>query len=86
MAKGAPRGKPFEKGNKAAENRGQNKISRTVKQTVLEVFDRLQLHESANLEAWAVENTTEFYKIAAKLIPTEITGDIKATIKFKDAE
>lgn len=86
MAKGAPRGKPFEKGNKAAKDRGPNKVTRTVKQSVLEVFDRLQLHETANLESWAIDNTTEFYKIASKLIPTEVTGDIKAIIKFKDAE
>ena len=71
-----PRGKPFEKGNKAASNRGANKITRTVKETVLEVFDRLQLHETANLETWGLQNTTEFYKIAAKLIPTEIKGEV----------
>lgn len=71
-----PRGKPFEKGNKAATNRGPNKVTRTVKETVLEVFDRLQLHDTANLETWGEQNPTEFYKIAAKLIPTEIKGEV----------
>lgn len=71
-----PRGKPFEKGNKAASNRGPNKVTRTVKETVLEVFDRLQLHDTANLETWGENNPTEFYKIAAKLIPTEIKGEV----------
>lgn len=75
------RGKPFEKGNKAASNRGANKITRTVKETVLDVFNRLQLHETANLEAWGEQNPTEFYKIASKLIPTEITGTVKETIE-----
>lgn len=71
-----PRGKPFEKGNKAATNRGPNKVTRTVKETVLEVFNRLQLHDTANLETWGEQNPTEFYKIAAKLIPTEIKGEV----------
>lgn len=77
------RGRPFEKGNKAAANRGSNKITRTVKETVLEVFERLQLHETANLESWGESNPTEFYKIAAKLIPAEVNANVEATIKGK---
>lgn len=73
------RGKPFEKGNKAASNRGANKITRTVKETVLDVFDRLQLHDTANLETWGEQNPTEFYKIAAKLIPTEVKAQVEVS-------
>lgn len=83
----AGKGKPFEKGNKAASGRGANKITRTVKETVLAVFNDLQADPKANLFSWGKENPTDFYKIAAKLIPTEVNATVKdVTIKFKDAE
>lgn len=81
---------PFKKGetgNPYGRKKGEpNKITRTVKETVLAVFNDLQVDPKANLLSWGKENPTEFYKIASKLIPTEVTGDIKAIIKFKDAE
>ena len=58
-----------------------NKITRTVKETVLGVFNDLQSDPKANLSNWGKENPTEFYKIAAKLIPTEIKADVQTVNK-----
>lgn len=51
-----------------------NKFTRTVKETVLAVFETLQDDPEHCLLAFAKSNQKEFYAIAAKLIPTEITG------------
>lgn len=64
MAKGKKTG-----GRKAGT---QNKLSLTVKAAVLEVFNNLGGVEQMGV--WAAENPTEFYKIAARLIPTEVVG------------
>lgn len=81
-----PRGTPFQPGNKAAANRGPNKVARTVKETVLSVFTKLQDDKEHSLESWARTEPTEFYKIAAKLIPTEITGSVKTIITVTENE
>lgn len=51
-----------------------NKVSATVKENVLAVFNRLE--GTAGMAKWAEDNKTEFYKIYAKLLPTsaEISG------------
>lgn len=77
---------PFEKGKEKTGGRGkgvQNHLTKTVKETVLEVFNKLQEDPKANLESFAKKYPREFYQIAAKLIPTEITGNIKTTIRAK---
>lgn len=58
-----------------------NVVTTTVRQRVLEVFNSLQSDEKANLEEWAKKETTEFYRMAAKLIPTDIKADVKHTGK-----
>lgn len=64
-----------------------NKLTKTVKETVLAVFNDLQQDPQANLLAWGTDNPTEFYKIAAKLIPTEVNANVQSVvINFKDAE
>lgn len=79
---------PFEKGksgNPAGREKGKpNKLTTTVKEKVMETFDRLQDHDKANLYDWATENPTEFYKIAAKLIPTEMKAQVETTVKLPD--
>ena len=75
-------GTPFKKGNPGKPKGTQNKITRTVKETVLAVFNSLQADPKANLESWAKEAPTEFYRIAAKLIPTDIRGEVKTTSKI----
>lgn len=67
----------FEKGNPGRVAGTQNKLTRTVKETVLAVFNELQEDPQVKLSAWAKSEPTEFYKIAAKLIPT----DVKATVE-----
>lgn len=56
----------------------QNKLTRTVKETVLAVFNDLQEDPQANLTSWAKSEPTEFYKIAAKLIPTEVKATVES--------
>ena len=73
----------FEKGNKMGEKRGQNKITKTVKETVLMVFNELQGIEGVCLKDWAQDQPTEFYKIAAKLIPTEVKANVDANVTQK---
>lgn len=53
-----------------------NTLTKTVKERVLEVFTELQEDPVANMKSWAKTEPTEFYKIAAKLIPAEINANI----------
>lgn len=73
-------GKPFQKGNKGKPKGAKNKISRTVKERVLDVFNELQEDPKANLFAWGKKNPGMFYQIAAKLIPTEVDAKVKSGI------
>lgn len=52
-----------------------NKVTATVKDNILAVFNRLKGTEG--MAQWARENQTEFYKLYGRLIPTEtkLTGD-----------
>lgn len=45
------------------------------------MFNDLQEHPTAKLAAWAEKEPTEFYKIAAKLIPTEVTTTVKTVFQ-----
>jgi hypothetical protein len=71
---------PFQKGNKGRPHGATGRLNRTVRETVLEAFTELQDDPNVNLVSWAREEPTEFYKIASKLIPTEITGSVKQII------
>lgn len=84
MAKKAPRGKPFQPGEGGRPAGVPNKLTKTVKETVLAVFNDLQDDPVANLGQWARTEPTEFYKIAARLIPTEITGTVKTVIRVTE--
>jgi len=53
-----------------------NKLTKSVKEAFEIAFNELQGDENANLATWAKENTTEFYKLAAKLIPTSVNADL----------
>lgn len=81
-----PRGKPFEPGHTGRPQGTKNKLTRTVKETVLAVFNELQEDPKVKLSAWAKEEPTEFYRIAAKLIPTEVTGTVKTVITVKESD
>lgn len=69
----------FQKGSGGRPKGIPNKLSASVRESVLAAFQKLQEDEKYNLEAWAKDNTTEFYKIAAKLIPTEIKASVTST-------
>lgn len=69
---GNPKGRP-----KGAEG----KVTSAFKQALLRVYDRMGGDEQ--LLAWATENQTEFYKIAARLIPTEVTADVDGVIEVR---
>lgn len=60
----------------------QNKQTVAVKQCLINAFE--QIGGWQNLAAWAAENQTEFYKLWARMIPHEVTGedggDIKITV------
>lgn len=69
----------FLPGNPGKQKGTTNKLTRTVRETVLAAFTELQADPVNNIVAWAKTEPTEFYKIAAKLIPTEIKGDLQIT-------
>ena len=54
-----------------------NKVTKTVKETVLAVFNTLQEDPKHSLEAFAKKYPRDFYPIAAKLIPTEVTATVE---------
>lgn len=69
----------FEKGKEKTGGRQpgvQNKLTKTVKEVVLQVFNELQESEDNNLTAFAEKYPRDFYAIAAKLIPTEINAKL----------
>ena len=55
-----------------------NKITRAFRDAVQVAFDAIGGDEA--FAAWARENPTEFYRIAARLIPTELTGSEKGGV------
>ena len=77
-------GTPFKPGNAGKPVGTQNKLTRTVKETVLAVFNDLESDPKKGLKAFAEKYPRDFYQIAARLIPTEITGSIKQVIIVTD--
>jgi hypothetical protein len=53
-----------------------NKLTKSVKEAFEIAFSELQEDKEAKLTNWAKENPTEFYKLAAKLIPTSVNADL----------
>lgn len=75
----------FKKGVPRPKNAGRkegsvNVLTKTVKDRVLDVFNELQEDPKANLLSWAKKEPTEFYKIAAKLIPADINAKVEGKI------
>lgn len=71
---------PFKKGKEktGGKQKGtQNKLTTSVKDAFQLAFQDMQNDKNVNLLSWAKLNPTEFYRIASKLIPTDIRGDIK---------
>lgn len=70
------------KGSKPGERRGgrkagtPNKLTKTVKEAFEQAFNVMQEQRGVKLGDWGKANPTEFYKIAAKLIPSEINAKV----------
>ena len=60
--------------------RGPGKLTTTVRETFAKVFNKLQSDPEVKLSEWAKKEPTEFYRLASKLIPTEIQGNIQTTV------
>lgn len=54
-----------------------NAVNKTVKETVLAVFNDLQADPKVNLLEFGKKYPKEFYQIAAKLIPTEVNANVE---------
>lgn len=52
----------------------QNRITSVIKEAVLDTFEKLGGVE--HMTKWAEKNPTDFYRIAAKLIPQHLTADV----------
>ena len=57
-----------------------NKLPGTVKENIVCVFTRLG--GTAAMARWAEENQTEFYKIYAKLLPTDVNLGGEVAVKL----
>lgn len=57
-----------------------NKLSGIAKENVIAVFNRLD--GTAGMAEWAKENPTEFYRIYARLLPTDSTVEHSGTVGF----
>lgn len=53
-----------------------NKITASVKEAIVNAFNELQNDPDANLIAWGKKNTTAFYMVASKVIPSEINHSL----------
>jgi len=71
--------KLFQKGNSGRPVGSTNHLTKTVKSVVLEAFNKLQDHPTANIVTWAEKNPKDFYLIASKLIPTEVSAKVENT-------
>jgi hypothetical protein len=80
------KGKPRPKG--AGRKKGTpNELTKTVKETVLAVFNELQedINHPAHLSNFAKKNPKEFYVIASKLIPAEVNANMHLIKVGRDA-
>lgn len=77
----------FKKGTAPGRPKGTpNKLTKSVKETVLKVFTELQLDKKHNLKAFAKKYPRDFYNIAAKLIPTEIAARVEGSITWNETK
>jgi hypothetical protein len=76
----------YKKGEGGRPKGIQNKITRTVKETVLSVFNEIQSDPKVKLSAFAKQYPRDFYAIAAKLIPTEVQATVEATINWEETK
>lgn len=69
----------FKKGEGGRPHGAVNILTKTVKEVVLETFNKLQQDKEHNLYEFAKKRPDLFYPIAAKLIPTDIKASVNVT-------
>lgn len=74
------------KGTPGKQPGTQNHLTKTIKATVLAVFNELQDDPKNSLKSFAQKYPRDFYAIAARLIPLEVTGSMKHIINVTDTE
>jgi hypothetical protein len=64
-----------------------NKLGALAKDNIAAVFNRLG--GTAAMADWAEANKTEFYRIYARLVPTQVTGEgggpVKITVEWQQS-
>ena len=64
-----------------------NKTTASVKQALVAAFDRVKVGTAKagvdSLVAWGDSQPAEFYKLWAKMLPTEVTTDPDAPLELK---
>ncbi|KKN67229.1 hypothetical protein LCGC14_0464020 [marine sediment metagenome] len=61
----------------------QNKLTTSFKELVMQTYCELERKKDKGMLIWALENETDFYKIASKLIPTEMQGQMTGELLIK---
>jgi hypothetical protein len=75
----------FQKGNqlaRIAKEKRRNRPPKNVKESFSEAFDKIGGVKA--LVEWGKDNKTEFYRLATKLIPTEIGGKAAIEVTVRD--
>lgn len=75
----------FLPGNGGRPPGSTNHLTKTVKETVLKVFNEIQDDPEVKLIAFAKKYPRDFYAIAAKLIPQDIKADVNAVVHVTKA-
>lgn len=57
-----------------------NRLTKTVREAFERAFEQLQDGGAASLDKWAQRYPSDFYKLAARLIPTEINANVNTTL------
>ena len=71
----------FPNGNGGRPVGAKNKLTISVREAVLTTFNEIQKDKHVNLTQFAKDYPVEFYRIASKLIPTDITAKVEAEVK-----
>ena len=84
-------GVKFQKNNPGKPKGAVNKTTKLVKEVFSDTFNYLQTdaeakQKKADLKSWAKENPTEFYKIASKLIPVQLTGEGGGPLQIQEVK
>lgn len=74
--------RPAPNGGRGRPRGAVNKTTASIKGAFVEAFEKMG--GATALVIWGTENPTEFYRLASKLIPTEVNATVAATLKRAD--